>query len=313
VQVLEVIEDLEFKLLLDSKTYKFGKLALIGLPNTGKSSLINSILNEKLFAVSAKAQTTRHALNAVYTDNEAQIVFIDTPGYHDSNKLLNQFFISQLNKSIKKANIIILLISSDEKLKDQKQNLLLLESLRKAKKNIIYCVSKADLLKDKNNFIEAKKKLYTIDEDITLLSIKNKNSIKELLFKIKQLLEEGEAVYDKDYITDKSIKFLSTELIREKIFRFAQDELPYSTTVEIIKYIEEKSIHKIYANIVVERDSQKAILIGKNGMFLKKIGVEARKDIENLCQNKVYLELFVKVKKNWTSNKQYLKELDYDT
>jgi len=312
VQELEAIEGMEFKYHLDSKTYKFGKLAVIGLPNTGKSSLINAILNEKLFAVSAKAQTTRHALNAIYTDDDAQIVFIDTPGYHDSNKLLNQFFISELNKSIRKANLIVFLISSDEKNKDQNQNLILLQHLHSAKKNIIYCVSKADLLKDKNKFIESIKP-YAIKDSITFLSIKDKTSIKDLLFKIKNLLEEGEAHYDKDFITDKSMKFLCTELIREKIFRFSQDELPYSVAVEIIKYQEEDNIHKIYANIIVERESQKAILIGKNGMFLKKIGVEARKDIEKLAQTKVYLDLFVKVKKNWTSNKQYLKELDYAT
>lgn len=296
---------------LDSKNFKSGFVAIVGLPNSGKSSLINAILEDKVMAVSAKKQTTRNNVKGIYNSIDSQIVFIDTPGFHNSNVLLNKFFIKESKKAIKEADIVVLLLKADEANFDLEENRVLLALAKKSTKQILFCVSKADLVKNKTNFINSLKNNYLIDDEILAVSIKDKNSIKNLIDKIKNFLPLGMPFYDTEILTDSNMRFLSAEIVREKIFRYSNDELPYSCAVDIIKYEETATIHKIYADIWVERQSQKVIMVGDGGSFLKKIGTEARIDIEKLCGSKVYLELFVKVKANWTKDERILKELGY--
>lgn len=304
-------ESLVFRLQLDSKKFKSGFVSIIGLPNAGKSSLINAILEEKVFAVSAKKQTTRNNVKGIYNSSDSQIVFIDTPGYHNSDIILNKFFIKESRKAIKEADIVVLLLKADENSADFEDNKALLGLARKSGKKLQIYISKADLMKNKTSFINDVKKKYAITEEIIPVSIKDKIGIKKLVEDLKELLPLGSPYFDTEILTDSNMRFLSAEIIREKIFRYSQDEIPYSTAVDIVKYEETLTLHKIYADILVERQSQKIILIGDGGSFLKKIGTEARKDIEKLCGAKVYLELFIKVKTNWTKDERVLKELGY--
>ncbi len=296
---------------MDFNNFRCGYVATIGLANSGKSSLINAILEEKVLPVCSKAQMTRNNVKGIYNSENSQIIFIDTPGYHKSEKLLNQFFIKETYRAVKEADLILFLIKADENRNEILDNKALLQIVLKTRKKVIYCISKIDLLRNKNEFINDKKKEYGIKDDIFELSIKNKIAIKSFLKFIEQKVPNRPALYDPDYLTDANMKQITADIIREKIFRFSKNEIPYSCAVEVIKYLEKDNLHSIYANIIVERNSQKIIIIGKKGDFIKKIGIESRKNIEKLCQTKVYLELFVKVKTNWTKNKESLKEFGY--
>ncbi len=297
--------------------FKSGFVCIAGLPNAGKSTLINRVLESKLLAVSDKPQTTRNNILGIFTSKDAQIVFIDTPGYHNIQKEINKFYVNEAVSASNKADLVVYLFDAKESLSKRLvlNDEFITEILRKKdREKILPVVSKVDLLRPEQ-FLKLKKRLseqYGFNEDKILgVSVPKSVGVAELLLKIKETLPEGPMYYSEDDLTDRNLRFLCAELIREKIFLFTKEEIPYSTAVQITKYEEKSALHRIFADIYVEKDTQKGIIVGSNGSMIKKIGSAARKDIEELVDSKVYLELFVKVKKDWTKDKEFLKELGY--
>jgi GTPase len=297
--------------------FKSGFVCIAGLPNAGKSTLINRVLESKLLAVSDKPQTTRNNILGIFTSKDAQIIFIDTPGYHNIQKEINKFYVNEAVSASNKADLVVYLFDAKESLSKRLvlNDEFITEILKKKdREKILPVVSKVDLLRPEQ-FLKLKKRLseqYGFNEDKILgVSVPKSVGVAELLLKIKETLPEGPMYYAEDDLTDRNLRFLCAELIREKIFLFTKEEIPYSTAVQITKYEEKSALHRIFADIYVEKDTQKGIIVGSNGSMIKKIGSAARKDIEELVDSKVYLELFVKVKKDWTKDKEFLKELGY--
>ncbi len=297
--------------------FKSGFVCIAGLPNAGKSTLINRVLESKLLAVSDKPQTTRNNILGIFTSKDAQIIFIDTPGYHNIQKEINKFYVNEAVSASNKADLVVYLFDAKESLSKRLvlNDEFITEILKKKdREKILPVVSKVDLLRPEQ-FLKLKKRLseqYGFNEDKILgVSVPKSVGVAELLLKIKETLPEGPMYYSEDDLTDRNLRFLCAELIREKIFLFTKEEIPYSTAVQITKYEEKPALHRIFADIYVEKDTQKGIIVGSNGSMIKKIGSAARKDIEELVDSKVYLELFVKVKKDWTKDKEFLKELGY--
>ncbi len=302
---------------MKDKKFKSGYVSVVGLPNVGKSTLINRILDSKIMAVSDKPQTTRNNILGIFTTKDFQILFTDTPGYHYSDKDINKFFVKEAVAACKTADVVAYLFDGDA-IRDKKgygQNDNFVAAIRENSRDIkiIPILSKIDLIKTAEIKDIAKdiKERFGFDTDVIPVSVPRSIGITELISSIMELLPEGPAYYPKDELTDRDLRFLCSEIIREKIFRYTHEELPYSTAVSVIKYEETPTIHRIYADIYVEKDSQKGIIIGSNGHMLKRIGMDARIDIEKLTSTKVYLELFVKVKKNWTKDEKMLKEFGY--
>ena len=309
-------EDLLSKCPLDSNKTKAAYISISGLPNVGKSTLLNYILGTKINAVSSKPQTTRENILGILTDKNTQLLFIDTPGYHQSEKELNKFLIKEAVTAYKEADIIVYMFDamSINYIKKDKE---FFDLIRKddTSKVIIPVISKIDLL-SRQELAEA---ILTIDKIFKFtnpaipLSVHKKTSnVNILINELKKHAPESPFYYKENELTNRDSRFLSAELIREKIFAFTNQELPYSVAVKITKYKEEKKLHRISADIYVERDSQKPIILGKKGEGIKRIGMAARQNIERMLGVKVYLELFVKVKKNWTKDATLLKELGYD-
>lgn len=298
------------------KDFRSGYVSVVGLPNVGKSTLINRILDTKLLAVSEKPQTTRNNILGIFTSPRAQILFTDTPGYHNAEKNINKFFVKEAVAACNSADVIVYMFDSDMTRKrglEANNDFLQAIFSRSRDVKVIPVLSKVDLIKDRDikAFKEEISKKYNFKEPVHIISIPQSLGIAELMTKIESMLPIGPVYYPEENLTDRDTRFLCSELIREKIFRLTQEEIPYSTAVQIEKYEEGKTLQKIYATIYVEKDSQKGILIGKGGAMLKKIGTEARIDIEALAGTKVYLELFVKVQKDWTKDDQMLKEFGY--
>ncbi len=297
--------------------FKSGFVCVVGLPNAGKSTLINRVLDSKLLAVSEKPQTTRNNILGIFTSKNAQIIFIDTPGYHNMDKEINKFFVKEAVNATKKADIVVYLFDVKESLSKRLtfNDEFISEILKsKTKDKIIPVISKTDTAKQadivKAEEILSSKYGFKIYELIKLSSTLSLG-VAQLMLEITKRLPQGPLYYPKDELTDRDLRFLCSELIREKIFILTKEEIPYATAVQITKYEEKPEIHRIYADIYVEKDSQKGIIVGQNASMIKSIGTEARKDIEKLTDCKVYLELFVKVKKDWTKDELFLKELGY--
>jgi len=301
---------------MSSSNFKSGYVSVSGVPNAGKSTLINRILGTKLLAVSDKPQTTRNKILGIFNIKDAQILFLDTPGWHDIDKDINQFYVNEAMSACKDADVIVYLFDSAKiDQKGLKLDDAFMEEITKTglKQKVLPVLSKVDMLSDKV-VVELAAKLkgrYSFKEDLLLLSSEKSLGVNELISKVKDRLPEGPAYYPQDELTDRNMRFLCAEIIREKVFLLTKEEIPYSVAVQVMDYQEKDTLHKISAEIYVERDSQKSILIGKSGEMIKQIGTTARKDIEELAGSKVFLELFVKVKKNWTKDEQFLKELGY--
>ncbi|OAI06877.1 GTPase Era [Methylomonas methanica] len=288
-----------------------GYVALIGRPNVGKSTLMNHLLGQKLSITSRKPQTTRHRILGIKTTAAGQAIFMDTPGMHsDEKKVLNRYLNKTADSTLLGVDVVIWLLDGlywheyDEKI---------FQKLERAGLPVILAINKVDKIKDKDAvlkfFAEAQQK-YPFQHIVPVSALKNTNL--ELLEQhIMALLPEAEPIYPEDQITDRPERFFAAEIIREKLTRRLGDELPYALTVEIERYEEFPELCKIYAAILVERDSQKSIVIGKQGEMLKKVGSEARVDIEKLIGQKVYLELWVKVKKGWSDNERALQSLGF--
>ncbi len=290
-----------------------GYIALIGRPNVGKSTLMNHLLGQKISITSRKPQTTRHRILGINTCEKGQAIYMDTPGMHQNEKkALNRYLNQTADTTLFGVDVVVWLIDG---LAWQDYDDVIFKKLKRANLPVILVVNKIDRVKDKEvifSFFDEAKKKYPFKELIPVSALKQIN-LKPLETAIFSLLPENDLIYPKDQITDRPTRFLAAEIVREKLTRRLGDELPYSLTVEIERYEEQKNITKIYATILVERDTQKNIVIGKQGEMLKKVGTDARIDIEKLIDKKVYLQLWVKVKKGWSDSERALKSLGFES
>lgn len=296
---------------MQNKNFKSGFVSIVGRPNVGKSTLLNQILKEKVAIVSPKAQTTRNKIQGIYTTDNEQIIFIDTPGIHKSKTELGNVMNDFATSSFAGADAIIYMIDASVPLGSGDE--FIIDSLSKVKIPIFLVANKVDLVTDNNLVVEnidTYKNKLDFSGGITVSAINNFN-VDKLLAMITNVLPYGPMYYPEDQLLDQPERFVVCEIIREKILLNTKDEVPHSVAVTIERFKEGKNIVEIFATIVVERASQKKIIIGKGGSMIKKIGIDARKDIIRLLGSKVHLELFVKIEENWRNKKFQLKEFGY--
>jgi GTPase len=301
---------------IEQQNFRCGTVAIVGRPNVGKSTLLNHILGMKLAITSRKAQTTRHRLLGIHTTADTQFVFVDTPGFQQKhlnalNKTLNKTVTTVLTEVD-----VVLFVIEPMKLGDADKKVL---ELLPKDKPVILVVNKADLMGDKNNLLPLIQDFDLLHPFVGIIPVSAKKSLHldELLSETRKHLPEQPAMYGEDELTDKTERFLAAEMIREKIFRLLGDEVPYAVTVEIEKFEtiknknQSQNLKRIFAAIIVDKDSQKPMLIGKNGEKMKQISTEARQDMEKLFGCKVYLETWVKVQGGWADDARALKSLGY--
>jgi GTP-binding protein Era len=296
---------------------KCGIVTIVGRPNTGKSTLLNSILKEKITIVSPVPQTTRKSIRGIFTDERGQIIFVDTPGMHITRHRLGKLMIKEINASLEAIDLVIHLVDTTRPVGREEE--LLVEKLKNLKIPIILGLNKIDLKPVfLDNYIKLweevkqKKVQEMVDELILMpLSALKGINIDKLLNKIFELLPSGPLLYPEDIVSDFPQKLAIADLIREKLFMLMKEEIPHSLAVYVEEMRPEKKCIYIRAIILVERDSQKAIVIGKDGSILKEVGQKARQEIEELLEKKVFLETYVKVKPNWRQDPLILKELGY--
>ncbi len=296
--------------LSENKAFRCGTVAIVGRPNVGKSTLLNHILGLKLSITSRKPQTTRHRLLGIHTTEDTQYLFVDTPGFQQKH-------LNALNKSLNKTVTqvltevdAVLFVIEPMKLGEADETVL---KLLPTDKPVILVVNKADLMGDKNNLLPLIQDFDLLHPFVAIVPVSAKKNLnlEELLETTRQYLPEQPAIYSEDELTDKNERFLAAELIREKIFRLLGDEVPYSVAVEIEKFEVVKGLRRIFAAVIVDKEGQKPMIIGKGGEKLKQISTEARQDMENLFGGKVYLEVWVKVKGGWADDARALKSLGY--
>ena len=285
-----------------------GKVAIIGQPNVGKSTLLNFILGQKLSITSRKAQTTRNQILGIHTLENTQYIFVDTPGYQ--HKFLNEMN-KRMNKSVTTVMHdvdLVIFMSEPEELNEVEKKLL--NQIPKSVP-IINLINKVDKIKNKNQILELIKLNTELSffKKIIPASIKLKDNQQVILDEIREFLPQQPFIFDADEITDKNERFLAAEIIREKIFRLTGDELPYVIAVEIDDFQTTGNLRRVFASVLVDKDSQKPLLIGKNGEKLKRISSDSRRDMEKLFGSKVWLEVWVKVQKNWFDDARALKSL----
>ena len=287
-----------------------GFVSLIGRPNTGKSTLINALVGYKIAITSNKAQTTRNNIQGIYNDEDAQIVFVDTPGIHKPKDKLGQRLNDDAYFSIDDVDIILFLI--DVTMPFGKGDNFVLDRIKEANKPVFLILNKVDKINNEKliELINKYKDLYNFKEIIPISALKEKN-LKELIKTLKEYLPDKVKYFPDSDLTNTTKEFRVSELIREKVLRLTHDEVPHAITCVVEKFDEKKDKAIINATIIVERDSLKSIIIGKKGSMLKEIGTKARHDIEDMLGKKVYLELFVKTIKNWRDKEKYLKELGF--
>lgn len=288
-----------------------GYVAVIGRPNVGKSTLINQIVGEKVSIVTSKPQTTRHQILAIQTSQKGQILFIDTPGMHVGHKkALNKYMNKTAAAAVLDVDLILFVVESLKWGADDEQAL---KSLQYSKTPVILVINKADLIKDKEKLLPFANNVFQNFnfKEIFYISASKGKGVDDLEDKIYQMLPETANYFSEDQLTDKSTKYLVSELIREQLMLRLHQELPYSLTVEIESYKDKGHIVHIHALIWVERDIQKNIVIGKRGDTLKQVGIQARKEIQELVGKKVHLKMWVKVKSAWADNDRLLQQLGY--
>ncbi|QKQ24128.1 GTPase Era [Candidatus Ruthia endofausta] len=292
--------------------FKSGFIAVVGRPNVGKSTLINELIEQKLSITSHRPQTTRHRIHAIDTTDDYQMVFVDTPGIHIGNsKAINSYMNRAASSTIADVDIILWLTEVGKWTKEDSR---VLEHIRQVKVPVILCINKIDKLKSAQEvlpFLDKVSQKYQPTDLFPLSVFKKKDicALRELVF---QYLPKQALIFDANYITDRSEKFIITEFIREKLMRHLEDELPYDLTVEIEQFEQDGNLQRISACIFVDKASQKNIVIGNKGDMLKLIGTEARKSIEGFLDRKVFLKLWVKVKQGWADDKRALVLLGYD-
>lgn len=288
-----------------------GLVALVGRPNVGKSTLLNRLIGEKLSITSRKAQTTRHRIMGVRTDEDAQYVFVDTPGFQTKHSsALNRTMNRGVTQALQEVDVICFVIEAGRFGDPDRKVLALLPEDRP----VILVLNKIDELKDKAEMLPFVAKLAALREwaAVVPVSAEKGTQTDALLSEIKKALPEQGFLYDPDTLTDRSERFIASEYIREKLFRLLGDELPYAATVEIEKFETEGELRRIFAAIVVDRESHKPMIIGRNGETLKRIASEARQDMTRMFGGTVYLELWVKVKSGWADDERLLRTLGYE-
>ena len=296
-----------------SKQFKSGFVAIVGRPNVGKSTFMNYVLGQKIAIMSDKAQTTRNKIQGVYTNQNCQIVFLDTPGIHKPKHELGNFMVESAYSALKEVDAVLFMVNAAEKRGPGDD--FIIEKLKKIKTPVILVLNKIDLISPDELLDRVESYQETIPfAGIIPISVLQGNNVQELMITLTNHLPEGPQYYPSDQITDHPEYFVVSELIREKILHLTKEEIPHSVAVTVDKMQKDEfdKVH-VYANIIVERPTQKGIIIGKGGKLLKEIGVRARKDIEQLLGNKVYLELWVKVEKDWRKKKSHLQDFGYRT
>ena len=292
--------------------YKSGFAALIGRPNVGKSTLMNSLIGQKIAITSNKPQTTRNRIQTVYTSPEGQIVFVDTPGIHKAKNRLGGYMVNVANRSLKEVDVILYLVEPSDFIGGAERHII--EQLRKVRVPVILVMNKIDTVKREEllGFIDTYRKEMDFAEIVPVSALKNDNT-QELVKCIMQYLPYGPAFFDEDTVTDQPERQIVAEIIREKALHALDEEVPHgiAVTIERMKQRRDKNITDIEAAIVCERDSHKGIIIGKGGVMLKKIGSNARFEIEKMLERQVNLRLWVKVRKNWRDNDLMLKNFGY--
>ncbi|MGN1338259.1 MAG: GTPase Era [Candidatus Coprovivens sp.] len=288
-----------------------GFVSLIGRPNVGKSTLLNTLINQKIAITSNKPQTTRNIIQGIYNEDGYQIVFVDTPGIHKPLNKLGKVLNKEAQSLTKDVDVVLFIVDAKDGIGagDKK----IIESLKGTNSPVILVLNKIDKMTD-NEILKAitdYKDLYDFAEIVPISALQSNNVI-TLLNVIKKYLTDNMRYFDEDMITSSSLNFMVSEFVREKIFRMTEEEIPHSITCITSKYEEKKDIVNITVDIIVDRDSIKKIVIGKQGQLLKTVGIEARKDIQNLIGKKVYLELYVKTIKNWRDKEKYLNELGFN-
>jgi GTPase len=292
--------------------FKSGFIAIAGRPNVGKSTLLNRILGEKLAITSSKPQTTRNRITGIRNSDDAQMVFLDTPGIHRANTPLNRFMVKTAMSTFSEVDLILLLVEADRG--HNSDDDLIIENLRQAGTPVYLVINKIDRV-DKLKLlplIDRFRSLYDFREIIPVSAVTG-DGVDRLLELIREALPEGPKYFPDDSFTDNSERFIAAEIVREKILVLTHKEIPYATavTVDAFKEDEEKNLIRITATITVEKDSQKGILIGRGGKMLKEIGTQARIEMEKFFAAKIFLELFVRVRKDWTKDAKWLKEFGY--
>lgn len=296
-----------------SKQFKSGFVAIVGRPNVGKSTFMNYVLGQKIAIMSDKAQTTRNKIQGVYTNQNCQIVFLDTPGIHKPKHELGNFMVESAYSALKEVDVVLFMVNAAEKRGPGDD--FIIEKLKKIKTPVFLVLNKIDLISPDELLDRVESYQETIPfAGIIPISVLQGNNVQELMTTLTNHLPEGPQYYPSDQITDHPEYFVVSELIREKILHLTKEEIPHSVAVTVDKMQKDEfdKVH-VYANIIVERPTQKGIIIGKGGKLLKEIGVRARKDIEQLLGNKVYLELWVKVEKDWRKKKSHLQDFGYRT
>ncbi|AEH44859.1 GTP-binding protein Era [Thermodesulfatator indicus DSM 15286] len=292
--------------------FRSGYVALIGLPNVGKSTLLNQLLGYKVAIATPKPQTTRFPIRGVLTGENFQIIFVDTPGIHDAKDLFNKIMVEQALKAIEEVDSIVFII--DVSNRNPKAEEKIIDILRKANKPAILALNKIDLVKKGEllPIIDYFSQIYPF-KAIVPISALERDGLEELVKEIVETLPEGPMYYDPDTLTDQPQRLLAAEIIREKVFMLTRQEIPYATAVVVEEFQEdpERNLIIIQATIYVEKDSQKGIVIGKGGQMLKKIGTLAREELEFLFGKRVHLDLWVKVLKGWRKEEKLLRRLGF--
>jgi GTP-binding protein Era len=291
--------------------FRCGFVAIVGRPNVGKSTLLNRILGQKISITAHRPQTTRHRILGVKTTEHSQVVYVDTPGLHlGGKKAINRYMNKAASGSINEVDVVVFVV---DRLRWTDEDEHVLEKLKSVEIPVLLVVNKIDDLKEKEQLLPH---LQTLSEKLPFqsvipLSARTGEGVERLEAELLGLLQESPPFFPEDQITDRSERFLAAELVREKLVRSLGQELPYATTVEIEKFAMEKGVRHIHAVIWVERPGQKGIIIGKQGQQLKRIGEQARKDMERAFESKVFLQLWVKVRQGWSDDERALRSLGY--
>lgn len=289
---------------------KSGFVSFVGRPNVGKSTLLNTIIGKKVAIATNKPQTTRNLIQGIYNDSDSQIVFVDTPGIHKPNNKLGSVLNRQAYYTFDEVDVVVLLVDGSEQLGTGDK--FVIERLKEVKQPVILVINKIDKLSKEQIYLKIKEysELYDFKEIIPLSAMKNSN-VKELIKVLKEYLPVGEQMFDEELYTNSSERFMVSEIIREKVFNLTEQEVPHSLTCVVEEMKFNRNSVSIIASIIVDRDSLKKIIIGARGSKIKQIGIEARKDIENLLGKKVFLELYVRTIEKWRDKEKYLMEFGY--
>lgn len=289
--------------------FKSGFVTIAGKPNVGKSTLLNALIGEKVAIVSWRPQTTRNKINGILNGDDYQIVFVDTPGIHEAKNNLSEYMMKSVKSALDGVDAVIYVLSAEKRFDDKDKDFIL---TYKQNVPVIVVINKVDAV-EKRIVFELMRELgeMGVDEIIPTSAVKGDN-VDVVKNTVLSLMKEGEAYYPEDEFTDLNMRFMAGEIIREKAMRLLNDEVPYGICVNVMSFKEEENITKINADIVVEKKAHKPIVIGKGGSMLKKIGTEARRELERFTDGKIYLELFVKVKEEWRDNSVLLSDFGYN-